>query len=71
LQVIESAAVCFGSEVPGRDVRLHFVADDEEGVALEVVAVVVRGQAPVIHAMGLRERYRPQYKETRDVKESS
>jgi len=49
-----------------RDERLVFLGDDERGVALEVMAVELEGEAMhVIHAMGLRKRYRPQYEEAK------
>jgi hypothetical protein len=51
---------------PGLDERLLFLGDDETGVALEVVAVELKADGIlVIHAMELRERYRPYYDEAR------
>ncbi len=48
------------------DERLVFLGDDEEGVALEVMAIELEGGGLyVIHAMNLRERYRPQYEEAK------
>lgn len=48
------------------DDRLLFLGNDEEGIALEVMAVELQdGGLYVIHAMDLRERYRPQYKEAK------
>lgn len=48
------------------DERLLFLGDDEEGTALEVMAVELdHGDLCVIHAMALRERYRSQYEEAR------
>ena len=46
--------------------RLVFLGDDEEGIALEVMAVELEDDALlVIHAMPLRDRYRKQYEEAR------
>lgn len=43
-----------------------FLGDDADGVALEVMAVELEdGDLYVIHAMGLREQYRPQYEEAK------
>jgi hypothetical protein len=48
------------------DERLLFLGDDEEGKALEVMAVeLADGELYVIHAMELRERYRPEYEEVK------
>jgi hypothetical protein len=48
------------------DERLLFLGDDEDGVALEVMAVEVEDDGLfVIHAMELREKYRPQYEEAK------
>jgi hypothetical protein len=48
------------------DERLLFLGDDEEGVALEVMAVELQvGGLYVIHAMDLRERYRAPYEEAK------
>lgn len=47
------------------DRRLLFVGDDPDGVALEVMAIELDAEAEtllVIHAMPLRDRYRPYYK---------
>jgi hypothetical protein len=46
--------------------RLIFLGDDEEGIALEVMAVELEEDALfVIHAMPLRDRYRMQYEEAK------
>ena len=46
--------------------RLVFLGDDEEGIALEVMAVELEDDALlVIHAMPLRDPYRKQYEEAR------
>ncbi len=46
--------------------RLVFLGDDEEGIALEVMAVELEEDALfVIHAMPLRDRYRKQYEEAK------
>ena len=48
------------------DERLLFLGDDGDGVALEVTAVELDdGDLYVIHAMDLRDRYRPQYEEAK------
>ncbi|MBI4898441.1 MAG: hypothetical protein HY827_08775 [Actinobacteria bacterium] len=45
------------------DRRLLFVGDDPDGVALEVMAIELDAEEAllVIHAMPLRDRYRPYY----------
>jgi hypothetical protein len=45
---------------------LLFVGDDQRAVALEIIAVPIRGEGDtedllIIHAMPLRTRYRPEY----------
>ena len=48
------------------DERLLFLGEDEGGMPLEVMAVELEDEGLfVIHAMALRERYRPQYEEAR------
>lgn len=43
-----------------------FLGDDGEGVPLEVMALELEeGELYVIHAMDLRDRYRPQYEEAK------
>jgi hypothetical protein len=51
------------SGVAGLADRLLFLGDDDTGRALEVVAVIVDDGATllVIHAMDMREKYRPAY----------
>ena len=50
----------------GSDPRLVYLADDTEGVPLEVMAIELEdGSLQVIHAMPLRDRYREQYKEAK------
>jgi hypothetical protein len=64
--VIEHCGLVFTVRPPGGEVdeRLLFLGDDPEGVALEVMAVELEdGDLFVIHAMPLRDRYRPQYEE--------
>lgn len=46
-----------------RDQRLVYLGDDERGRPLEVMAVELSGELLVIHAMALRDRYRPEYEE--------
>ena len=49
-----------------RDERILYLGDDADGVALEVMAVELSGNALcVIHAMPLRAKYRPQYEEAK------
>jgi hypothetical protein len=46
--------------------RLVFLGDDEDGIALEVMAVELEDSALlVIHAMPLRDRYQEQYEEAK------
>lgn len=48
----------------GRTKRFCFLGDDAAGVQLEVAAVLLDGgRLRVIHAMAMRERYRPRYEE--------
>jgi hypothetical protein len=48
------------------DERLIFLGDDADGIPLEVMAVELESEGLyVIHAMELRERYRPQYEEAK------
>ena len=48
------------------DVRLLYLGDDANGVALEVMAIELDDNSLlVIHAMPLRERYQPQYEEAK------
>lgn len=67
--VIEHCRLRFEQEPPAdapekASLRLVFLGDDEEGVALEVMAVELEDDALlVIHAMPLRDRYRKQYEE--------
>ena len=66
--VIEHCGLVFRVPPPkGQlDERLVFLGDDEDGAALEVMAVELEdGDLYVIHAMDLRERYRPRYEEAR------
>ena len=66
--VIEHCGLVFRMPPPAGqlDERLLFLGDDEEGMPLEVMAVELEaGKLYVIHAMNLRERYRPQYEEAK------
>jgi len=48
------------------EARLLYLGDDANGVALEVMAIELEDKSLlVIHAMQLRERYRPQYEEAK------
>lgn len=48
------------------DDRLLYLGDDQDGVALEVIAVELdNGALYVIHAMPLREKYRREYEEAK------
>lgn len=69
--MIEHAGLRFEQPPPagapaGADLRLLYLGDDAEGVALEVMAVELDdGSLLVIHAMRLRAKYREQYEEAR------
>jgi len=69
--VIERCGLRFEQDPPAdapekASLRLVFLGDDEEGIALEVMAVELEENALlVIHAMPLRDRYREQYKEAK------
>jgi hexokinase len=66
--VIEHCGLVFRVPPPEgqTDDRLLFLGDDAGGVALEVMAVELEGGGKyVIHAMEMRDRYRPQYEEAR------
>jgi hypothetical protein len=48
------------------DERLLYLGNDANGIALEVMAVELRGgELFVVHAMPLRAKYRPQYEEAK------
>jgi hypothetical protein len=48
------------------DDRLLYLGDDEEGVALEVMAVELEGgEFYAIHAMPMRKKYRTEYEEAK------
>lgn len=65
--VVEHAGLVFvrPPQPPDRpDEALLFVGDDGDGVALEVVGVILAdGRLRVIHAMDLRAGYRDMYEE--------
>jgi uncharacterized DUF497 family protein len=63
--VIEHARVRFRVPAPDElDDRLLYLGDDEEGRALEIMAVELEsGDLFVIHAMPMRRRYRAHYEE--------
>ena len=69
--VIEHCGLRFEQEPPAgspddASVRLVFLGDDEDGLELEVMAVELDDDSLlVIHAMGLRDRYRTQYEEAK------
>ncbi len=69
--VIEHCGLRFEQDPPvdapeNASSRLVFLGDDEEGTALEVMAVELANDALlVIHAMPLRDRYRKQYEEAK------
>lgn len=69
--VIEHCGLRFEQDPPAdsperASSRLVFLGDDEEGIALEVMAVELEEDALfVIHAMPLRDRYRKQYEEAK------
>lgn len=69
--IIEHCGLRFEQEPPtgspdDASVRLVFLGDDEDGLALEVMAVELDDDSMlVIHAMRLRDRYRTQYEEAK------
>ena len=69
--VIEHCGLRFEQSPPagapaGADLRLVYLGDDADGVALEVMAIELEdGNLLVIHAMPLRDRYREQYEEAK------
>jgi hypothetical protein len=69
--VIEHCGLRFEQDPPSdapekASLRIVFLGDDEEGIALEVMAVELEDDALlVIHAMPLRNRYRKQYEEAK------
>lgn len=69
--VIEHCGLRFEQEPPASSpvdasVRLVFLGDDEDGLALEVMAVELDDDSLfVIHAMQLRDRYLKQYEEAK------
>lgn len=69
--VIENSGLRFEQDPPvdapeSASLRLVFLGDDEEGIALEVMAVELEDDTLlVIHAMPLRDRYRKQYEEAK------
>lgn len=69
--VIEHCGLRFEQEPPAgspddASLRLVFLGDDEDGLALEVMAVELDDDSLlVIHAMPLRDRYRKQYEEAK------
>jgi hypothetical protein len=72
LNVIEHCGLRFEQPAPdegpaGRTVRLLYLGDDADGVALEVMVVETgEDELLVIHAMPLRLKYRAQYEEARE-----
>jgi hypothetical protein len=69
--VIEHCGLRFEQKPPtgspdDASVRLVFLGDDEDGLALEVMAIELDDDSLlVIHAMPLRDRYRKQYEEAK------
>lgn len=66
--MIEHAGLIFRVPAEGTESeeRLLYLGDDDGEVALEVMAVELEsGELYVIHAMEMRERYRPQYEEAK------
>jgi len=67
--VVEHCGLRFEQKPPSgarasADLRLVYLGDDPDGVALEVMAIELEdGSLLVIHAMPLRERYRKEYEE--------
>jgi len=67
---LERCALVLGEDPPdhsaGRDRRWIFLGEDQEGIALEVIAVENdEGKLLIIHAMEMRRRYRRVYREVR------
>lgn len=70
--VVEHAGLRFRIPPPGGvgDDRFLYLGDDEEGIALEVMAVELEDSSLyMIHAMKLRDKYRPQYEEAKKWRE--
>lgn len=70
--VIEHAGLRFRTPPPGGvgDDRLLYLGDDDEGVALEVMAIELEdGSLYVIHTMKLRKKYRARYEEAKKWRE--
>jgi hypothetical protein len=65
--VIAHCGLRFEQTPPGgRDVRRVYLGDDAGGHALEVMAIQLADEdLLVIHAMPLRDKYRPQYEEAK------
>ncbi len=66
--VIEHAGICFEEEEPNweREPRLYFFGEDQDGRELEVVAVrTSKDRIWVIHAMGVRRKFRIDCSEAR------
>jgi len=66
--VIEHCGLVFRLPPPSgqQDERLIFLGDDQDGLAIEVMAVELEdGDVFVIHAMSLRRKYREQYEEAK------
>lgn len=69
--VIEHCGLRFEQPAPiggpvSKDMRLVYLGDDDNGVALEVVAVELDNQELfVIHAMPMRTKYQTQYEEAK------
>ena len=65
--VVEHCGLVFRVPPPKGQVdeRLLFLGDDRDGIALEVMGVELAEGLLVIHAMGLRPRYRSQYEEAK------
>jgi len=61
--VVRTAAAIFRQPAPAdstaRDDRLIFLGPDQDGTLLEVMAVETDRGLLVIHAMAMREKYRP------------
>ena len=70
--VIDHCGLRFEQDAPAdapasADLRLLYLGDDSEGVALEVMAIELDdGGLLVIHAMPLRPQYREQYEEAKE-----
>lgn len=70
--VIEHPLVCYLVPAPteDQDDRTLYLGDDHTGRALEVLTVPLAGGGLlVVHAMDLRDKYRPEYEAAKAIQE--